>query len=169
MTTTIYYEVDGQPVPASLCMWVLIAPCGCECAWALTEYTATEDQAWEDFSRPTAVRRRDEQLGYRMTVKRRSDVQMADCTTHTPKWGVEPRPKLDGHTWAAKRGGRGLHLVPLVIEKNGYVINDDRVAAVCGRADAYSWSVQPAAVEGQVDCKSCIGRAKRLADGAVTA
>lgn len=164
---TNYYKVNGKYVPASQCNWVLIAPCGCECAWALTEYAATEEQAWENFSRPEDIRRRDEKRGYRMTVKQHKDICSADCP-HTPKWGVEPRPTLKGHTWAVKRSGRGLHLVPLEIEKNGFVCVRTRVPSACGKVDAYLWSTHSEAIEGQLDCAACVTRANQLVDEAVS-
>lgn len=160
--TTIYYEVDGQPVPDDQCDWVLIAPCGCECGWSLARYTKDEDSAWDGFSRSKAVRRRDEKLGYRVIVKRHSDICMDDCQ-HTPTYGVEPRPQLDGHTWAAKREGRTLHLVPLVIEKNSYApFQQEAVLSICGRTDGFSWSTKWFEINGRTDCVACIAEAKRV-------
>lgn len=159
--TTIYYEVDGEPVRADYCNWVLIAPCGCECAWSVAEYYPTEDDAWDGFSRSKAARRRDESLGYRVEIKRRTDIRIKDDCPHTPKFGVEPRPKLEGHTWAMKHEGRVQHLVPLVIEENSCSPwNQGAVQAICGRVDARIWSTWRSDLDGRVECTACVKAAK---------
>ncbi|WP_280317254.1 hypothetical protein [Nocardia wallacei] len=158
--TTIYYEVDGEPVPARECMWALVAPCGCECGWSVagSEYAVDEDQAWDSFSRTKARRGRDEKLGFRVEIKRRTDIRIDDECTHTPRFGVPPRPEIDGHTWAVKHEGRVLHSVPLVIERDSYVIRrrPEHVSSLCGRAEGGSWSTELHLIDGLVECAGCL-------------
>lgn len=162
--TTIYYEVNGEPVRADECTWVFIAPCGCECGWSVAKYRPSEDEAWDGFSRSKAARQRDEKRGFRVEIKRHSDIRIKDDCPHTPKYGVEPRPEIDGHTWAAKQRARLLHLVPLVIEKGGYFSSrEGTVRSMCGRADAYLWSTMHSDIDGRVECTACV---KAANDGA---
>lgn len=162
--TKAYLEVDGVPVPAKDCVWVAVAPCGCECGWSLAEYNATEDEAWAGFSYSKARRRRDEKVGFRMVLKRRADARVGGDCPHSPKFGVEPRPELDGHTWAATIGGRVLHLVPLVIEADRQSPFElDAVRSLCGRASDHVWSARWHRVDGMVECARCMAEAKRRA------
>jgi hypothetical protein len=163
--TTIYFEVDGEPVPADQCTWVLIAPCGCECAWSIARYCHSEDEAWHSFSRSKAARQRDVKLGFRLVIKRHKDIKISQDCPHTPTWGVPPRPQLDGHTWATKDRSRSVHLVPLVIEKNEYAYQQDSVAAVCRRASGYVWSARWYDLDGRTDCAACVAEAERLLAG----
>ncbi|MFD6357911.1 hypothetical protein [Nocardia tengchongensis] len=159
--TKIFYEIDGEPVSAEKCMWVLIAPCGCECAWSVAKYWTTEDEAWDGFSRSKAVRRRDEKLGFRVEIKRSTEIRIKDDCPHVPKFGVEPRPELEGHTWAVKSEGRVQHLVPLVIEKNSLSPrNQGLVRAICGRSEDYIWSTWRSDLDGRVECTACVKAAK---------
>lgn len=167
--TTIYYEIGGEPVPAKECMWAFVAPCGCECGWSVagSEYAVDEDQAWDSFSRTKARRRRDEQLGFRVEIKRRTDIRVEDECQHTPRFGVPPRPEIEGHTWAVKFEGRALHLVPLAIEKDGYRhVKDGPVEAICRRADAYSWSTDSFRLDDLVECTACWKAAEQQAGAA---
>lgn len=163
MTPTMYFEVDGTPVRADECTWVKIAPCGCECAWSLAKYTPTEDGAWDDFSPSKAMRRRDERLGYTVQIKRHSDIRIKDDCPHTPRFGVEPRPQPEGHTWAGTHDGRVLHLVPIVIEQDDHsgLRRDEQVASICGRASAFIWSTQWHIVDGRTECAGCLTAAKK--------
>ncbi|WP_280320123.1 hypothetical protein [Nocardia wallacei] len=161
--TTVYYEVDGVPVPAKECCWTLIAPCGCECAWATARYCASEEQAWTDFSRSKAVRRRDEKLGYRVEIKRHKDIRVEEDCSHVPRFGVEPRPEMDGHTWAAMKGGRVLHLVPLEIGDYDTAYADARTPAICGRNDAFLWSTRNVDL---LECTHCLKAATERVGGA---
>ncbi|MFG1794245.1 hypothetical protein [Nocardia sp. NPDC049149] len=159
MSPTVYYEVNGEPVPATECDWVLIAPCGCECGWSLARYSKNEDEA---FTRSAAERKRDKKLGYKVIVKRHRDICTDDCT-HDPKWGVAPRPQPDGHTWAAKHEGRVLHLVPIVIEKDSSsAYQREPISSRCGRADARTWSTTWFRTKGLVECTACEVEAKRM-------
>jgi hypothetical protein len=96
-------------------------------------------------------------------IKRNADTRIADNCPHAPKWGVEPRPEREGHTWAGTHDGRVLHLVPLVIEKDQHsgFGRQEEVAAVCGRARAYTWSAQWHIVDGRAECAACLRAAKR--------
>ncbi|WP_280371074.1 hypothetical protein [Nocardia wallacei] len=165
--TAIYYEIGGEPVPARECMWAYIAPCGCECAWSVADpdYAATEGQAWDSFARTKAVRKRDEQRGFRVEMKRRADVRISDKCPHTPRYGVPPRPEVEGHSWAVKHDGRVLHLVPLVIEKDSYVIRrrSEYVSSLCGRAEGGLWSTECHEIDGLVDCTGCLEVARERA------
>lgn len=159
--TSLYYDIDGQPVPAKECIWAYIAPCGCECAWSVTEgYCSTADEAWNSFSRTKAVRKRDEARGFRVEIKRRSDIRISDKCPHTPRLGVEPRPELEGHTWAVKYEGRNLHLVPLKIERDNYRFCDEGVPSLCGRVEARGWSTDIGDIDGLVECVGCLRAAK---------
>lgn len=170
--TTIYFEVDGQPAPADECTWVVIAPCGCECSWSLARYTRSEDEAWQGFSHSKAARKRDEKLGFRMTIMRHKDIKVSDDCPHTPKWGVEPRPTPEGHTWATKHDSRTVHLVPVVIEKDsitdGFGAGRAEVTAACKRVSAYVWSTRLHTFWGRTDCAACTAAAKRILTEAVT-
>lgn len=164
MTAETYFGIDGQPVPADECMWVKVAPCGCECGWSLAKYVASVDMAWEDFSRSKAVRRRDELRGYTVVIKRRTEVRLSDDCPHTPRWGVEPRPQPAGHTWAGTYDGRTLHLVPLVIapDSNSGYRHAERVASICKRASGYTWSTEWHLLDGRTECVNCLTAAKKL-------
>lgn len=163
MTPTMYFEIDGTPVRADECSWVLIAPCGCECAWATGRYTTTEEEARDGFFGSKAVRRRDEKRGFTVKIVRNTDTKIHDNCPHVPKFGVEPRPELEGHTWAGTREGRTLHLVPLVIEKDQHsgFGRTEPVKAICRRADAYTWSTQWHIIDARVECAACLTTAKR--------
>lgn len=166
--TKVYFDIEGEPVPADECTWVYIAPCGCECAWALAgEYGATAGQAWENFARTKAARQRDVKLGFRVDIKRHRDIDIASTCPHTPRFGVPPRPELDGHTWAVKHEGRVLHLVPLVIERDSYVITkrSERVSPVCRRVEGDLWSTERHEVDGLAECTACLKVAAEVAEG----
>jgi hypothetical protein len=168
--TKVYFDIGGEPVPAEECMWVWIAPCGCECAWAVAEdYCHSADEAWDNFSGSKAARRRDEKLGFQVEIKRHKDIRVSDKCPHIPRFGVPPRPEVDGHTWAVKDRARVQHLVPLVIGKNSYGRAPDGglVLALCGRSDAYFWSTDRCAADGLVECASCLKASRdRLAGAA---
>lgn len=169
--TIIYFDIDGQPVPADECTWVVTAPCGCECSWHMARYCLTEDEAWDGFSSSKAARRRDEKLGYRMKIIRHKDIRIQEDCPHTPRWGVEPRPTPDGHTWATKHGSRSVHLLPIVIEKDAildaFVGKGAEIAALCKRASAWSWSTRWGSFEGRTDCAACTATAKKVLAEAV--
>lgn len=161
---TVFYEIDGAPVRAEECTWVYIAPCGCECAWSTARYCSTEDEAWDNFTHSKALRKRDEKRGFRVEIKRHRDIRIKEECRHRPRFGVEPRPTLEGHTWAMKHEGRVQHLVPLVIEANSCSPwNQGAVQAICGRVDAGMWSTWRSDLDGRVECTACVKAAKERA------
>jgi hypothetical protein len=165
--TKIYYDIDGGPVAANECMWVKLAPCGCECGWSRAEYCPDEAQAWDDFWDSKSMRRRDEKRGFRVAIKRRSDIRISETCPHTPRWGIEPRPELDGHTWATMHRTKVLHLVPLVIAKGSYSPHSQMlVPSLCGRTDARIWSASDYDTRGLVECASCLKAARERLAGA---
>lgn len=165
--TKLYFDIAGAPVPAEECTWVLTAPCGCECGWTVGKYCHSEDQAWEGFHRSVEMRHRDEGRGFRVEVKRHRDIRIEDDCPHDPRFGVPPRPELEGHTWAAKdRGAQRLHLVPLEIGEDGYASGREPVVAVCGRADAYFWSTEYRYVDRLIECTQCLKVTTERAGGA---
>lgn len=161
--TKIYFDIDGVPVPAEECMWVVTAPCGCECSWSVASYCKDEDEVWNNFSRSKAKRRRDEKLGFRVQIKRHKDIRISDNCPHTPRFGVDI-PGLEGHTWATMPRTRVLHLVALVIEKGGTSpYSKVMVPSLCGRNEARIWSADRWDMEGLVECAHCLKVAKERA------
>lgn len=160
----IYIEIDGTPVPIDECTWVKVAPCGCECGWSLAEYSPTYDEAWKSLGGSKQERERDEKLGFTLKIGRHTDIRIKDGCTHTPRWGVDPIPTPEGHSWAASYQSRRLHLVPLVIEEDGLVINTAAppVKTLCGRASGTAWSRRGYDIEGLVECTACERAAKAV-------
>lgn len=162
--TKVYYEVDGKPVPADDCTWVITAPCGCDCSWMRAPYYASEDAAWMAFSCSKQARKRDEALGFRLKIVAHENIQIRDDCPHDPKFGQPPRVTLAGHTWMASDTGRVLHLVPLEVAEHETVWTEIP-NALCGTRSGYMWSTKQHYTEGRTDCTRCVRMAGERASG----
>lgn len=168
--TRLFFEMDGVPVPAEDCTWVLSAPCGCHVGFMLGRIAVDAEAAWDEF-RPGAQRRRAEKAGYTVGLRRKADADPRDDCPHSPKWGVVPRPEVEGHTWATQTRSVALHLVPLVIEwdSTGHAEDGSEVVAMCRRSRGYVWSTRWYEMDGRGECATCTAYARKLLGSAVTA
>ncbi|OQQ23354.1 hypothetical protein A6411_23885 [Prescottella equi] len=159
MSTGIYLEVDGKPVPARELVWEMTAPCGCACAWTtVRQDSLTEDQAWRSMATSAAMVKRDKKRGFTTTLVLRSDSRIKEgVCEHSPQWGVQPKPMPDGYTWAASAHAKAkaTHLVPLVIERESESPFGDEVSAICGRSASRQWSTQWWCIDGLIECADC--------------
>lgn len=154
--TGVYLEVDGKPVPAADCSWLLVAPCGCvpgltAAAWPGTVVT-TADEAMAEFTPNHEQRRRDVADGWtaRLVAGRSIAVsQMTEDCPHDPKYGRKPRPEKAGHQWAAANKSARLHLAP-----DNLVGSYKTGEALCGSRD-WGWSTEWYRVVDLATCRRC--------------
>lgn len=174
----IYLEVDGKPVPASECDWIVIAPCGClegvmvvQSKYCETPRALTADDARREFhtNKVAAKRSLDEGFQFKLvTHDQFRAMAFGDCT-HTPKWGVERAPLPDGYAWATLDGhfGRKTHLkhmVPAgVFPRPGEKYPERDVKALCGNAAKGWWDDDEHLLWDCEPCLKCDAAAKALA------
>lgn len=154
--------------------WQRVAPCGCVSGLMVAalpdELTVTADQAMRRFVETEAEYRRDVEQGFTCRPREHRaacDEAKMSCT-HDPKWGVEPKPKVEGYTWAAvyALGARPklTHLVPdaavQAAKDHDYSVLD--VKPLCGGKGAFHWHAEHYATFGKVECKRCLVAAIRV-------
>jgi len=165
----IALRVDDELVPAKELQWEMTAPCGCACGWhVVTNETITLEQTWLEFCTNATKVSREKALGFTIALTRRPGrIKEGDCT-HSPKWGVEPRPDLEGFTWAATgKRAKSVHLVEIAIEKDSYGPYEAKaVESLCKRSRAVRWSTQWYHIEDLVDCVHCVAAARALGGAA---
>lgn len=180
---TILLDVDGTPVPASDCDWIMFAPCGCPCAVTVVDrrggegYLLTEDQVFIALSSTNTKTEaaRDKAAGY--TVKLVTHQawsehwfpKFKDKCPHDPTWGVEKTPVPDGYVWAAVRWPRQTpyrHLVPTAAIDD-YKADQAPLCKQGGRSRQSSWRVDEWVKSETMECSRCAAQAHRVAeDGA---
>lgn len=168
--TAIYLEVDGKPVPAAECIWLLIGPCGCICgvsnASSGGEVHVTGEDAF-NWGTPKVVRDRDRKLGFTHTLITKAQYRaewhekfVVGCKC-TPQWGIDPIPVPDGWTWMTTDSYRHRsyrkHIVPVGSEL--YVYGQEKVLAFCGKKDSL-WSNRDTDLSETVPCAKCEKRAR---------
>lgn len=169
-TATIYLEVDGQPVAASQCHWLQIAPCGCICGVAGAGFrdevhTTGEDAFHYDDPKVKREQSRKQGITYKLVTLEQyrakwAEKMQANCP-HTPRWGIDPIPVPDGWTWMTTDpyGGRMTyrkHLVPIGSQIYLYPL---KPKALCGKEDAL-WSNEDHNLSDTVPCAKCEKRAR---------
>lgn len=160
---TVYLEVDGAPVDAEKCCWIVTAPCGClegvTTAKAGEDLYSTEEQARLHMAgnRVRYQRELEEGLTYRLvTFESFRAMPFSDCN-HTPKWGIERAEPPSGFQWgtADRSFGRQTHIKHMVpvgcIPVPGEKYPEVDQKALCGKAARGWWHE----VEMWVDCVSC--------------
>ncbi|ACZ29626.1 hypothetical protein Xcel_0587 [Xylanimonas cellulosilytica DSM 15894] len=171
---TITVEVDGQSYDTTDVTWISYAPCGCvEGASTVDgrsyggELILAEAQVLAKFYDTKAERDKAKAQGFRFEIRPRDEVKtlMGDCP-HTPKWGIEPRPTLEGHAWGIKDSGRVAHLVPTYGKERGsFLLHGDKfserydlghVESLCGSVRDMNWRVAGSSVP---ECTRCTKRA----------
>lgn len=169
--TMIYLEVDGKPIAATECQWLLIAPCGCICGVSMAasggEVHLTGEDAF-NWDTPKVVRDRDKKLGFTHKLVSKEQYRAewfekmkAGCKC-TPEWGVDPIPVPEGWTWMTtdRFSGRRTHrkhIVPDGSEVHTY--GQAKVVALCGKEDAL-WSNRSHELSDTVPCAKCEKRAR---------
>lgn len=173
----IFLAIKGQPVDLDELAWYERPPCGCTACGVHSAYSdygngpalviATPEQATEHFWPEVKVREKYERLGFTVFADLRSkcrDLLMLECP-HEPRFGVPPRPEMDGYTWAvvhhAFSHAKLMHLVPdLAIEdakEKRY--GSDNGRPLCGGKKEFHWSTEWYAMDGTVECTRCIKKA----------
>lgn len=139
---TVYLDYEGAPVPIEDCSRLLVAPCGCvpgiSTATAGNDLIVTPEQALAEFVENAEQRRRDIAAGWSTRLagpdRQAASRQMTPECPHTPMWGREPLPALDGYKWAADGSkGKRSHLV--LEEKLDTFVNS---RALCGN-ESWGW------------------------------
>lgn len=166
--SAIYVEIGGKPRPITECSWVQVAPCGCTCSVlsAGGEHNmpnlTDEEQVLDFFDTPNWQRKQDADNGFRYYLIDRTQAcdQIRKNCPHIPKWGVEPRPQIDGMQWVTKHGSRRWHLAPAsgVIHAGELLKDRERdTEALCGEVASY-WREDEFAE--MPDCKKCTKAAR---------
>jgi len=179
MTTLsgISITIDGQPVDLAEVDWYEKAPCGCVCG-ATVAYSAygkgtarviaTAEQAIAEFWETTHLRKKYvDQLGFSVFADRRSKVQeyLSVKCPHDPKYGIPPRPEVDGYKWAAVYDATArpklMHLVSdgALEDARERRYGSDRGTPLCGGKRHFWWSTEPHALHDKVECARCIRKA----------
>lgn len=156
---TIYLEVDGKPVPAGACSWLLVSPCGCVPGIMLAEFGCgtilTPEGALAEFRPNKEQRRRDARDGWTARLVSGRGVAVKHLTEeceHIPAWGRQPRPEMPGFQWAiasTRRSQQRIHLVPVDLSACG-----PHPDAQCGYAD-WRWSPDHWRVAETPTCLAC--------------
>lgn len=168
---TIYLEIDGKPIAAADCQWLLIAPCGCICGVSMAasgdEVHLTGEDAF-NWDTPKVVRDRDKKLGFtHMLVSKEQyrtdwyEKMKAGCKC-TPEWGVDPIPVPEGWTWMTTDGNFGRRTYRKHIVPNGsevHVYGQAKVEALCGKKEAL-WFDKNHLVSDTIPCAKCEKRAR---------
>lgn len=174
----IYLAIDGQPVDLSEISWYEKAPCGCVCGVhvAYSDYGGspsivipTAEQAAAEMWPTTHEREKYQaRLGFTvfadLTSKCR-ELLTTECP-HEPRFGVPPRPEVDGHLWAAVHDAvsrpKLMHLVPEAAVKAAQNREyGTRHRPLCGGKEAFWWSTEWYALDGKVECSRCWKKADR--------
>lgn len=176
----LFIAIDGQPVDLADVSWYEKAPCGCVsgASVAFSDYgsgparvVATAEQARDQFHETKRERDKYERLGFTFFADRLDrcvELMKPDCP-HDPRYGIPPRPEVDGHSWAAVSalGSRSplMHLVP------DYAIEHARdrrygagdVKPLCNGKAAFWWKTEWHALDGKVECSRCVKAAVAVA------
>jgi hypothetical protein len=169
-TATIYLEVCGQPVAASKCHWLQIAPCGCMSgisrASSAGEVHLTGEDAF-NWDTPKVVRDRDAKLGFTYLLVTMEQYRAdwyekfkigCQCT---PMWGIDPTPVPAGWTWMTTDpyGGRRTHRKHLVPVGSEAYQQGVKPKALCGKEDSM-WCDDSRYMDDTVECGKCEKRAR---------
>lgn len=156
----IYLDVNGQPAPIEECSWLLVAPCTCVAGITVAGRRGdsapiiSAEQAMRDFTPNAEARRRDVTAGWstRLAGNGRAAVNELVGPTgcpHTPKWGVEPTPVLDGFAWAACRASKRQHLAPVAS-----LASYETTTVLCGYR-SYGWNTEEWRLMDLATCLRC--------------
>lgn len=168
--TTIYLEVDGQPVPAKDIVWLQYAPCGCISGVSSINQFEIFTDGEEAFERdtPKVVRehRRTEGFTFKAVTTAQYRETFADqfrgpCKC-TPQWGIDPIPVPEGWAWRTTDGavvGRSSfrkHIVPVAPEGDGMA----KLIALCGKEESgWRWRGKHY-LDDTIPCAKCEKRAR---------
>lgn len=173
----IYLQYDGGPVDLDDLSWYEQAPCGCFCGVTLaySDYgkpalvIASEEQAMAQFWETKREREKYQRLGFKMVLGLRSEVReklstRSECP-HTPTFGYERRPEIEGFTWAASASYDSrsplMHLVAdeAVAAYKERQYGYGRTKPLCGGKEQYAWS-EDEAKWSKVECSRCEKKAR---------
>jgi len=175
----ITIEINGAATDLADASWYEKAPCGCVCGVhsAYSDYgtpamvIATAEQAAAAMWETTKVRAKYESLGFTVFADRRDkcrELMVNECP-HEPRFGVPPRPQVDGHVWAAvdEMGSRTqlMHLVPEIAVENARErrFGTGTGAPLCGGKAAFWWKTESHVLFNKVECSRCVKRAAAAA------
>lgn len=172
--SAIKFEINGEMVDPDDASWYEIAPCGCACgvmsAQSGPDLYVDEESVWKHIFPNKTQRERTKKQGFRQVLGLRKDcVELlgTECP-HTPKYGVERTPLIEGHKWAREDGlhiGRRKHQVFGDFDKHDRLFSfDPKVSALCGR-ESSSWGGAWHHVDGLPECTRCAKEAKKRAAG----
>lgn len=169
----IYIDIDGQPVDLGKVSWYEKAPCGCVSGvtMAYSDYgngpariVTSAEQAFAEMYETAHERAKYGALGFTMfaDLRERCVELMKPRCPHEPRYGVPPRPVVEGLTWAAVDclGARPklMHLVPVAAVEAARARNYTSLDAkpLCGGKGAFWWSDEWHSLDGKVECKRCV-------------
>lgn len=173
----IYLDIAGEIVDLDDASWYEKAPCGCVCGVtvAYSDYgsgparvIATAEQAINQFWETKREREKYEGLGFTVFADRRDkcrELLVTDCP-HEPRFGVPPRPQVEGYSWAAVHDAvarpKLMHLVPdgAIEDATERRFGSDRGTPLCGGTRAFWWKTEWYALDGKVECSRCVKRAQ---------
>lgn len=176
----IYLDINGELVDLDDATWYEKAPCGCVCGAtvAYSDYgpaparvIATAEQAADEFWETKHERAKYEALGFTVFADHRaaiSELMAGDCP-HEPRYGIPPRPQVQGYSWAAVHDitsrPKLMHLVPdgAIEDATERRYGSDRGVPLCGGKRAFWWSTEWYALDGKVECSRCVKRAQSAA------
>lgn len=169
----IFIAIDGDPVDLNDVSWYEKPPCGCSACGVTLAYSdygngpariiANAEQAIEQFWEKQHERDKYERLGFTVFADLTSRVKelLAGECPHEPRYGVPPRPLVEGYEWAAVSalGARPklMHLVPTeaieAVRDRNY--GSDRGKPLCGGKEAFWWKTDWHVLDGKVECSRC--------------
>jgi len=165
--TALLVELEGKTLPLTKCSWITQAPCGCVSGIMMAHLAdsdhiaATEDQAWKLlYEHETAAhRRRDQAAGFTIRLIASDegiDLLRRDCE-HEPKWGITPRPEVEGMTWAVTdwhRPNQRLHLIESAGVARKWQSGMAPVVALCSKSDNW-WTANDHKIHRAITCRRC--------------